>query len=144
MEKRAEWAALTSAAHFPISGRHPAIENGTYTFCRSLIQPHSFPSYGVLHAFSCQVLSSSLGWLALLHAILCLENGNLTHIGDRQTCFHSLRKTASVWPTAATSMAMGDIGSPNHPLLPTRSPNYMARRRKALIYLFVRKLKLHS
>ena len=27
MEKRAEWAALTSAAHFPISGRHPAIEN---------------------------------------------------------------------------------------------------------------------
>ena len=28
MEKRAVWAALTSAAHFPISGRHPAIENG--------------------------------------------------------------------------------------------------------------------
>ena len=28
MEKRADWAALTSAAHFPISGRHPAIENG--------------------------------------------------------------------------------------------------------------------
>ena len=30
MEKRAEWAALTSAAHFPISGRQFAIENGTY------------------------------------------------------------------------------------------------------------------
>ena len=29
MEKWAEWAALTSAAHFPISGRHPAIENGS-------------------------------------------------------------------------------------------------------------------
>ena len=30
MEKRAEWAALTSAAHCPITGRHPAIENDTY------------------------------------------------------------------------------------------------------------------
>ena len=102
----------------------------------------------LFRATACSMPSVAKCYQVLLagwpYCMLCLENGNLTHIGDRQTCFHSLRKTASVWPTAATSMAMGDIGSPNHPLLPTRSPNYMARRRKALIYLFVRKLKLHS
>ena len=33
MEKQAEWAALTTAAHFPKSGRHSDIENGTCMLC---------------------------------------------------------------------------------------------------------------
>ena len=37
MEKRAEWATLTSAAHFPISGRHPAIENGIKSSCAECV-----------------------------------------------------------------------------------------------------------
>ena len=141
-----KWAALVSTAHsarFSISGRHSAIENGTYTFCRSLIQPHSFPSYGVLHAFSCQVLSSSLGWLALLHAV-----------PRKWKPYSHWRQTDLLSLSTQNCVSLANSGNFNgngrywiaEPSPPSHSLPQLhgARGRKALIYLFVRKLKLHS
>ena len=45
MEKRAEWAAQTRTEHFPISGRYPAIENGTVFFEQCNAKSPTLPTF---------------------------------------------------------------------------------------------------